>query len=268
MVNKGDRKPTSFDHHTLAMKLRIDMTKFLMQNFGTSREYKDIRLFENRCKMSEEDKNIINEIIDKYGHRITFETNYPYWVLDHARIHLLDLLDKLMICITQLDSIYPTSMYLYNLKLDYIQKAIGYCECIIEYFEFTVITFNPANADLSAYDVYLDMLKELISRLRNLRKGNNKHYAQALQFDLQTRNLVYDNVSNGISVYNTDGSVKSLSEFKKETNNLQKQLCKIRKEEAIKSQISEYAKKYNLKPVTYNNGVPVYPAVIFKTETN
>ncbi|MBR6289353.1 MAG: hypothetical protein IKR19_08460 [Acholeplasmatales bacterium] len=222
-VVSGKRNVTKFDYYDLAMHLKCIMTKFLMCNFGTSKSYKDIRFFTGPDnKMLEEDIKALDEIINRYGKNISFETSFPYWVIEHIRERLMTLLDNLMDQVTELESIYPASIPLFNLKLNKVTGAINTCQCILSEFQSMVMIFNSNRMDLSAFDPYIDEINTLISKLRDARKRVNGQRAYAYQKDIETHNKADFYISNNIRIFNPDGSVKSCDEFKKNVKNFNK----------------------------------------------
>ena len=221
-VVASKRNVTKFDYYDTAMHLRYVITRFLMCNFGNSKSYKDITFFAKQNKILDDDRIILENIFSKYGKDLTIQTSFPEWSIEHMRNRLTYFLDKLLEAVVNIETIYPATMNLFNLKQRYVAEAINACENIINEFQFMAIMFHNAGVDLSAFDPYLDETNALIEKLKDVRSRNNSYKVYATQREIESSNKAMFYIKNGVYVFNEDGTLKTADRYKKDVADFNK----------------------------------------------
>lgn len=249
MVVKSERTPTKVRHVVLAKKVRLEITKFLCKNFGNTKSYKTTQIFvdSNQIapeKVKELNKKIddINNFMEECSGRIVLETSYPYFIIEDERKRFLDLLFALDTQIAYGESMYPTSEFLLNKKLDHIQNSINIAEAIINEFDHCIHTFNNKNTDLSKFDWYLDTMDELVSALKDWRSRTNKFREICIHADREIDKNVDFSITQGISARNSSGDMKNVKEYNREVRIARGDLIVDENGKCIKPQSSKNKK--------------------------
>lgn len=223
MVPKSQRTPTKVRHVVMAKKLRLALTKFLCKDFGATKSYKTTKVFIDSNQVAPEkakelNKKIddINEFLEGCGGRAVLEASFPYFIIEDERKRFLDLLFDLDKEIAFGESMYPTSEFLLNKKLTHIQNSINIAETIVNEFDHCIHTFGAKNTDMSKFDWYLDLMRDLIYALKDWRSKTNKFREICIHSDIEIQSKVKFSIEHGIKAHNTSGDMRNVKEYNKE----------------------------------------------------
>lgn len=177
-VLKNDRGISEMEVYNTAIKLRVEITKQLVRNFGIKTEKgKYLGQF------TEQELEAIagqNPRIDKFMRRAykleeELETNeilhqYPEWVTTRLRDKMLTTLDDLVDNVVRANG-YPVNMHELEIRRDYQNAAIKDCEILLQDLQYAMqIIPIDANKLLK----YVDKVDFELAVLKGWRKGNGK----------------------------------------------------------------------------------------------
>lgn len=168
-VPKGKRSVSSVKYFDHAYDLVDSLTKYLISDFGTKRTYNNLYVFTNKAKMDDIDKEEFKILVDKY--HLDVETAYSYWLLEHYRNTMLNIMTELIKNISHAHTMYPNSVYEFNIRRQYQTDAISNCYDLKHTLQLAINIF-PVN--LKKYIPYVKLIDEEIDYLKNWRKDSNK----------------------------------------------------------------------------------------------
>lgn len=168
-VPKSKQHTSSTTFFYNGYKMCDEIIKFLIRDFGTKASAKDLNAFTHVVKMSAEDAKIFTDISKKYD--INVESSYPQWLLESFRTRIIDTCDKFLKYLTDGNTIYPNTMFEFNLKREAQLKAIASCYYLLQELQQALRIFFP-NTD--RYMPYVDMITSEISLLKKWRSACNK----------------------------------------------------------------------------------------------
>lgn len=177
-VPKGKRNKSSIAFYTEAQKLCTDMIKFLLCDFGIKKSSYDYNVFANRAKMSKEDREEFNTIVEKYG--IEIESDYCRFVLYHYRDNIIKLLDDIMSDITRAYSIFPNTEGDWEMKRRYQNQVIGNLNDLKTKLT-TVLKLLPINFE--KYVPFINLIDDEIVRVKQWRGDCNKERHRCIEND-------------------------------------------------------------------------------------
>lgn len=166
-VSKRGKSKLEFFHQ--AYKLNDEITKLLLRDFGLKTINSDLNVFTYRAKMSEEDKQIFTDLVNRY--HLNVETAYPYWLIDYYRNWILHILEQLINNITTANTIYANSEKEFYDRRHYQWLAISNCQQLFQTMQ-AVIRNLPVNAE--KYMRYVDIINNEIDSLKEWKKSDNK----------------------------------------------------------------------------------------------
>ena len=168
-VPKSKQHTSSTTFFYNGYKMCDEIIKFLIRDFGTKASAKDLNAFTHVAKMSAEDAKIFTDISKKYD--INVESSYPQWLLESFRTRIIDTCDEFLKYLTDGNTIYPNTMFEFNLKREAQLKAIASCYYLLQELQQALRIFFP-NTD--KYMPYVDMITSEISLLKKWRSACNK----------------------------------------------------------------------------------------------
>ena len=155
-ILKSNRKESSFQIYIDWLKLRQRLTEYVSSDFNDS-------------KISYNEPNSL-----KYP-------NYLYFLFDHERKQLLNLIDKIQDNITHANSIFPTDLAEYNYRRYLQSLAIGDVNNLIQELEYVSRNYN-VKAD--KYINLIPLFKSFLTKLKGWR-ASTKRYLSILPKDQQ-----------------------------------------------------------------------------------
>ena len=170
-VIRARRSMSDLEFYHRALKIDTELTNLLLKDFGIRDKVRDIKYYCDIKKMSEDDKETLLHIAEKYKLDDKIIEAYPMWLIEHYRETILRDLDDLFYNITQGNTIYPRSKDEWEEKRKYQTKAIANCSNILHTLQ-RLSNILPINAN--KFSRYIDMIDEEIKLLRGWRKANNR----------------------------------------------------------------------------------------------
>ena len=179
-VLKNDRDTSELEFYHNARKLRKELTQNLLRDFGVRnrengkaknfpddelrvkivQEYPKMELFFNKYTRMQEElrtRDVVSE--------------YPYWLVFRFRDEMMDYMKGLIDNITDANTIYPTSDKELEDRRAYQTAAIGYCENMLQEFQYIM---DVLPIDVNKLLRYVDMIEKEIALLKGWRKANGK----------------------------------------------------------------------------------------------
>jgi hypothetical protein len=150
-VLKNKRSLSELEFYSNARKLRKEITFLLLRDFGIRDKVRKVKTENN------ENATIIE--------------GYPNWIILNMQNTIINLLNKMMINITNANTIYPANNYELEKRRWFQTYAISNCENLIQQLEYC----------LDILPMKLPMLVQFVNRiqyeiklLKGWRKSNNK----------------------------------------------------------------------------------------------
>lgn len=153
-------------------KLRKETIQILMRDFGIKKRQYSIQLIERIYSIDENDKELLEFIMKKYGISSADVDKYPTWLIDTWRSEVLRILNLIGVEIELGNSIYITNESEYIERRHHFTLAIGYCNALKD--KFQEILFCLTDVKVGAYEQVGQMLAKEIKLLKGLRKADNK----------------------------------------------------------------------------------------------
>lgn len=165
-------------------KIYDTLMYFLLKDFGIKQVVRNETAYigRNGITMSDEDKRSFIDTCEKYG--ITYESEYPIWILNKYRDEIYDSLHRLLLEITSANSIYPSTEYEFNIRRLHATNAITECEYLLQCLQ-RVIHILPVNPE--KYKAVVEAIQKEIMLLRGWKKASNKMRKNVLLNDAKAR---------------------------------------------------------------------------------
>ena len=181
-VPEGRRGLSDMEFYRTAIRLRRDITFWLLRDFGVKDKTRDVKILSKTCKMEAQDAEKLKEILERYGVEKSIKESYPEWLIDTFRESIMDILRELVLNIRAANSIYPGNQYPanmreYELRRTYQDKAIGNCDQLYEELQY-VGSVIPVDAQ--KYMPYIEKVEREIALLKGWRKSDNKIYKRII----------------------------------------------------------------------------------------
>lgn len=169
-VLKSKRKTSRLEFLHNAYAIQRTIVLLLLRDFGVKAKVRTVKAFSTVYKMTDEDKECLLKIMDRYG--ITSITEeYPEWLIDDMRNRVLSECRALVRNIIQANSIYPHTRGEFADRRRYQTMAIGNCEQLIQELQYVI---SIINVDANKYLPYVDMIDREVALLRGWRKSDNR----------------------------------------------------------------------------------------------
>lgn len=128
-----------------AQKMRTDITKVLLKDFGYKPKVRTVESLAKQYRMSERDAQVYLGIADKYGIASILE-EFPYWCISDMRESIINCMREMSHHITIANSIYPNSIYECDVRREHQDIAIAECEFLLQEFQY-VLRVIPLDAN-------------------------------------------------------------------------------------------------------------------------
>lgn len=170
-VLKNLQNLSKMEFYKNAIRIRHEVTNWLLKDFGYNRNPKSIR---HTIKGIEaDDQEIIDAIFSKYGRSLNkeFETVYPDWFVEFEREAIVKILNELVYHITFANSIYAVKDFEFDLRRKDQDAAISCCYCLYQELQYIRQTFC---IDLNKWQSIFDMIDKEVDLLKDWRQSDNK----------------------------------------------------------------------------------------------
>lgn len=169
-VLKSKRKVSRLEFLHNAYAIQRNLVLLLLRDFGLKTKVRTVKAFSDIYKMTEEDREHMVELMDKYG--ITSITEeYPEWLISDMRNRVLYEARALVRNIIQANSIYPHTRGEFEDRRRYQTMAIGNCEQLIQELQYVI---SIVKVDANKFLPYVDMIDREVALLRGWRKSDNR----------------------------------------------------------------------------------------------
>ena len=165
------RKLSQMEFYKNARKIRRELTRWMLSDFGYARNPK--RIEQVIKDISEEDQRIVDEVFQKYGKNYSHESAYPQWFVDYEKELMVKLLQELMDNIVRANQIKAYYLAEWDLRRDYQDKAIGTCFSLYQELDYIKESFGNGT-DMNKFVPILEAIEMEIDLLRGWRQSDNK----------------------------------------------------------------------------------------------
>lgn len=170
-VPKSKRSESKMEFHHNALKIRENLVDLLLRDFGVKAKRMDIDIMQNKFRMDEQDKQMFDYIIKKYGIESELDCNYPRWYIERLRNKILNALDGMIDKIIVANSCSPVTQLEKDTKRKMQTDAIGLCYVIIDGLTEAA---QKLPVDANKYMPFIEMLEKEIKVLKGWRKYTYK----------------------------------------------------------------------------------------------
>lgn len=169
-VPKNKRQLSSLEFFVQAMRLREELTKLMLHDFGAKKKITNGSeiIFNN---ISGNDRKTILEILERENSNPVTVERFPSWFIEKERDFFLTVLRDLVCAITYANTIYPRSLEELEERRKYQTRAIGDCECILQELYFVQ---RVLNVNLNKMMPVVDALEREIFLIKAWRKSDNR----------------------------------------------------------------------------------------------
>lgn len=181
-VAKGKRTLSEVAFYDNAYKLHMELTKYLLNDFGIKKSSYDYNIFMNRAKIAKDDKEKLMELFEKYG--IEVESDYARYVVYHYRDAIINLLDSMIENISRAYTIFPNTEEDWNMKRRYQNQAIGDINVIKTKL---LIASKALPVNFERYTPFVKQIDEEITKLKQWRGDCNKQRNKCMENDASKR---------------------------------------------------------------------------------
>lgn len=171
-VLKRKRKQSKLEVYNHAVKMRKDLTMFLLRDLGTKRTVRNMRI--RTDNMEPQDADLLLGITEKYN-LTKFPGDYPEWLIEKLRDSIWNYLRGVVENITMAYSIWATNESEANERRICQDRAIGYCESILKEMELAI---EILPVDVEKYMPYVESITKEIALLKGWRKNDNKRFSE------------------------------------------------------------------------------------------
>lgn len=172
-VIKNLRKLSTMEFYKNAIKLRKELTIWMIKDFGTTRYKKSVNHVIKDIK--EDDQKVIDDIFLKYGKnpRRAFQSEYPSWFIEYERDTISRILQELIENIIRANFLYVSKGNIteYELRRKYQDIAIGCCYALYQELQYIVSVFDT---DLNRFIPILESIEKEVDLLKGWRQSDNK----------------------------------------------------------------------------------------------
>ena len=153
-VLKNKRALSGLEFYNNAIRLRQEITLLLLRDFGIKDKVRSVKGLSGTAGMEPED-----------------EAKLPAWWIDKERTNLMEICHRMVMNITQANTIYPMHESKFYDRRNFQNHAIGNCEQLLQEMQY-IISIVPVDAQ--KYMRYVDMIEKEIALLKGWRKSDNK----------------------------------------------------------------------------------------------
>ena len=170
-VLKNKRALSGLEFYNYAIRLRQEITLLLLRDFGIKDKVRSVKGLSGTAGMEPEDEAKLHELIGKYQNIGTIIEEFPAWWIDKERTNLMEICHRMVMNITQANTIYPMHESKFYDRRNFQNHAIGNCEQLLQEMQY-IISIVPVDAQ--KYMRYVDMIEKEIALLKGWRKSDNK----------------------------------------------------------------------------------------------
>ncbi len=174
-VPKSKRKISEFETYANAVKIRVQVTEWLLRDFGVKDRYRDMSAISKKAKMTPDDSKTLAELLEKYqlGDRIC--ESYPEWWIAERRRTMDRLAASMVENISSAYDIYATSLSEWDERRLMMDRAIANVIQLLEETQFIVSAlFKTGGVDVNHYMPFVALCETEIALIKAWRKSGNE----------------------------------------------------------------------------------------------
>ena len=173
-VPKSKRKVAEFEFYATALKIRTQITEWLMRDFGTKNRFRDASLVARKARMTDEDKALFADLFERYGLGDTVCESYPDWWIAERRRTLDRMACELAENIVSAFDLYAVTLAEWDERRAYQDRAIACVYKLLEETQFIVnYLYRTGGVDVARYMPFVELCETEISLLKGWRKAGN-----------------------------------------------------------------------------------------------
>ena len=173
-VPKGKRTQSKFEVYHHAVKMRTEITRWLLRDFGVKVYARTLPDLAKRNKMSEEDTALLGAILDKYNLGDKVLEDFPAWWIAERRRKIDEICSDMMMKTSKANSIYATSTEEFWGRRTHQNEAIGCVYALLAEVQFVAsVLWRTTGADIEKYIPFTKLCEEQIALLKAWRKSDN-----------------------------------------------------------------------------------------------
>lgn len=166
---------STMEFYNTAVQLRIELSKWLLRDFGMRKKIKRVSIVSKAAGMDEADAEAFLSLLQKYNLADKLAEDYPDWWIQERRRSVDSLCSRLMQNIRGANAIYPTSEEEYWARRVMQNAAISTLDALVEELQFIVLMLHQTlGVDVEKYMPYIDMITKEQALLKGWRKSDNK----------------------------------------------------------------------------------------------
>jgi len=174
-VPKSQRNQSQVEFFQKAILIKKAMIMFFIKDMKVKDADKSFNIFSS--KMRETDKKTFEKLCQEY--KITFQMEYPAWLIIHFRDRIIKICNDLCDNITSAYVIYSTFLSDSIQRRIYMNNAIINCEQLLKEVAFIKETFP--NCKINELSLVIDDIVKEIELLKQWRKKDNNELKKLFQ---------------------------------------------------------------------------------------
>ena len=170
-VLKNLRGLSEMEFYKNALKIRKDITEWLLKDFGYRKNPRSIHCVVKG--MTPDEQSQIDAIFAVHGKSPgkEFQSEFPSWFVDFERQVIIRILHDMMSDITRANSVYATLDFEFDLRRKYQDMAITCCYELYQELSYIRQSFR---INLNKWLPVLDGIDREVNLLRGWRQSDNK----------------------------------------------------------------------------------------------
>ena len=173
-VPKSKRKISEFEFYANALRIRTQMTEWLMRDFGVKPRFRDVSVVAKKARMTPEDAKAMADIFERYGFGDTICETYPEWWIAERRRTLDRIACEMMENITSAFDLYAVTLGEWDERRAYQDRAIACVYKLLEETQFIVnYLYRTGGVDVAKYMPFVALCETEINLLKGWRKAGN-----------------------------------------------------------------------------------------------
>lgn len=177
-VPKSKRSLSELEFFKTALRLRVQITKWLLRDFGLKPRPRSIEHIAKRHQMREDDKEALTAILDKYqlGDRL-LDTFPDWWIAERRRV--IDRVTHTILAeIRSANAIYPTCVEECMERRIHQDRAISAVDVLVGELHFMIEILGGTEVQISKFEPWIELCEHEYKLLKGWRKADNKFLAR------------------------------------------------------------------------------------------
>ena len=187
-VPKSKRAVSEYEFYTNAQRIRVQLTEWLMRDFGAKTRIRDLSLIAKRERMSDEDRAVLAEILERYGMGDQICETYPGWWIAERRRKLDRIAASIAENICGAFDLYATCVAEWEERRLMQDRAIAGVYQLLEETQFVVaVLYKTGGVDEAKYMPFVALCEAEIKLLKGWRQAGNEIRRRLVRKDVAER---------------------------------------------------------------------------------